>query len=736
MGSRFRHLAEQLTVLRDTLLREHELEVAALQSENSRLRLEALESKSTASHNEGPTSCRRPRALPPRGAIGRAGPRPPVVPALRKDALVVGGSVDEAAAYADIELSDGESFLVLSGADEDSHRSPNLDGLVTQEVAQPTRSHSLPRTESSDQTEVFTLRADFIVDDDMVRRVKNLEDTFDVTASQNSAVAALRRSSRSELNSNAAPWEQGIARHRCIVHPQSNRRLCWDIAVLLLVFYDIVTVPLQIFELPDDPFTKATVWITNLFWTIDIGCSLLTGTYVRGMIEMRPRHIAWQYLRTWMLLDISIVVTEWADLATKGQSGTASSISVMRFFRVLRFLRLLRLHKVEAAVQEFEARVNSNYFILVMGLTKLILCVIILNHLLGCIWYGLGRSSDDGWAQAASMNNGSLPYRYLTSVHWALTQFQASMEINPVTTNERGFAVAVVLIALILFSSFLSSITNLMMQLQSLREEKTHKEQVLRGYLQENRITTQLSVRVKKYLERQGDVRLRHEQQVRVLKQLPLQLLMDLHDEARTPYVTVHPFFEELRQEHPRAARHVYHEALDERLVQAGEIIFGTGDACAAMLFVSLGHLKYNHMRRGVIKKEVSPRRRPTLDSWQLGQILKDKTAELVSKGQFMSEAVLWTSWEYCGDLTALEDSRLMVVDGAEFARVLRRYETALVDASIYGRKFVLHLNHTDVLSDIIEPPQLGALGGLRRSKSQNSLTSIVSVLSVRTAKS
>merc|ERR1719191_2017613 len=93
--------------------------------------------------------------------------------------------------------------------------------------------------------------------------------------------------------------------------------------------------------------------------------------------------------------------------------------------------------------------------------------IVSLAHLLGCGFWGIskfGRNFQDSWdlepGWASAFNGSSVSYRYTTALHWSLTQFTpASMDLHPTNTLERAYSVVVIMLALVVFSSFVSSIT-------------------------------------------------------------------------------------------------------------------------------------------------------------------------------------------------------------------------------------------------------------------------------------
>merc|ERR1712100_190361 len=94
------------------------------------------------------------------------------------------------------------------------------------------------------------------------------------------------------------------------------------------------------------------------------------------------------------------------------------------------------------------------------------------NHLIACVWYGLHenfRGNLETWGTMFLPESSETAYNYATSLHWSLTQLTpASMEVHPRNVHERFFNICVVILAMVAFTSLISSITNAMNHLRDL----------------------------------------------------------------------------------------------------------------------------------------------------------------------------------------------------------------------------------------------------------------------------
>jgi len=78
------------------------------------------------------------------------------------------------------------------------------------------------------------------------------------------------------------------------------------------------------------------------------------------------------------------------------------------------------------------------------------------------------------------------------------------------------------------------------------------------------------------------------------------------------------------------------------------------------------------------------------------------KTEVAVNGGQWVSEAALWTLWEYCGEFMTVVDSTLLALDTSQFSAVISRHVAAYYYAARYARIFVRNLNRCEECSDVL----------------------------------
>lgn len=468
---------------------------------------------------------------------------------------------------------------------------------------------------------------------------------------------------------------------KMVMHPSSLKRMLWVALSGILITYDLIMTPLRVFDFEDTIGIQVLNWITMFFWTLDMLMSPFVGYHYQFNLEMRVKHTALHYLRSWFAFDFLLVSSDWILvifgqlMGDKGVEGarTLRTAKTFRMARALRSLRLLRVVKMPEIMKDATYLFGrSEYTSLTLGILKHVSCILMVNHVIACVWYLLGDVGR-GWVREYCQNC-SVEMLYFTSLHWSLTQFTpATMAVQPQNFHERLFAVSVLLFALITFSSFVSSITNLMTHLRTLRSVEAKQYVKLERYLHDRGISFHLSIRVRRYLEHVMNERARYleEADVELLKKLSTPLHMELRYEVHSPVLSKHPFFYHLSFSSLQVMQRLCLEALKCVHVGAGDSLFGVGDSAQSMYFVERGILLYS--KQAAFTPKASP--------------------EMIESGNWCCEAVLWTPWEHRGEMRALTEAILLALLASKFHEIMSKNKTAAQQPAVYAVEVVDALN-------------------------------------------
>jgi len=405
-----------------------------------------------------------------------------------------------------------------------------------------------------------------------------------------------------------------------------------------------------------------------------------------GTVEMRITKIARKYLRTWFIFDLIIVGIDWGLqiwtlLLYNTDTGADAGVAFFRMaktIRLLRFLRLLRLLKARGRINDLVEQIQSEASLILIGILKMLIFIVLVNHLVACVWYAIGnmdQTRPDRWIVEFKVDVKNLLYRYSTALHWSITQFTpASMEVVPQNEYERLFTVCIILSGLLIFSSFVSAITNAMNRLRNLNSWRNEQESLLRRYLRENLVTPSLTARIHNCLNKamQQSRRRVHEDEINILQLLPLSLKFELSNEIYAPALGKHPFFTFCHSCLPSESRKIYSTAVSQKSLVISQELITTGEAGKHMYFLVSGTLVYSRD--------------------------DDEQSAVTTQQPWLVEAALWLKWQHVGTASSSSQSELVSVDALKVQDILKEEATVRT----YAKKFWRHFQEEPMsLSDI-----------------------------------
>ncbi|CAK0795567.1 unnamed protein product [Prorocentrum cordatum] len=488
-------------------------------------------------------------------------------------------------------------------------------------------------------------------------------------------------------------------------YPNSQSRILWDGVAAMLVFYDVVMLPLVVFKFQRNDFMISMDWIALIFWTINMPASLCVGYVAHEQLVMDMRRILLHYLKTWFILDVLILLPDWTFIIVSGggqyeDSAGLSHAGLLGVLRLGRMARLVRLLKLRRFFESVYYRIESEYVSILIHIVQMISLVLIFCHVIGCMWFYVGDTQDGKptWMNVHGYDEEDWWYQYALAFHWSITQFTPSTnDIAPKNMTERVTAICVVVFALVGFTYIVGSITGSLAHLRSLSEGSAKMFWDLRRYLTHFRVRPTLALRIEKYLEhawarQQKGV---HPKSVQALAMLSEPLRQELDLEIYRPSLTVHPLLLSLGEASPLTMRRIAHSAIRESKAARHDLIFVPREPGVNMFFRVSGTLWY-----------------------RANGDVQDTMVSQAEEG-WVAEPVLWVSaWDHKGVLTAASDSDLLMVDPVQFGRVVthrsgRSYEMAVQYASAFVQWLMVHAQGEDSTStgEVLRPADLASHG-------------------------
>eukprot|EP00439_Symbiodinium_sp_Y106_P080481 s986_g19.t1 len=530
---------------------------------------------------------------------------------------------------------------------------------------------------------------------------------------------------------------------RCILPPSDPKRMAWDLMGMVLLLYDMIAIPISAFDPGSSLFTDIMEWTTQIFWTFDIFMSLITGYVSKGQIVMSPFPIFIHYLKTWFLLDVIVVGPDWfmtfvaLSAAGEDEGGSTSVSRLMRSIRVVRTVRLLRLVKLKRILDMLKDRITSEVVFILLNILKLIILLLLVNHFIAALWYSMGSLGGEGvpnWRDAYNMRpeQQSIYYRYATSLHWSLTQFTpATVDVHPQNMVERTFAILVLIFGLVLFSSFISSITASMTQLRNMQEDKSKQFWLLRRYLQQKQVPPDLGFKVLRYTEyatcSHGEAIPEH--RITILGMLTKQLRSELRFVTHYRCLRKHGFFE-LVSVMNESVLHMMSSGptLITKALAAQDPLFDMVDAATAMYFVDQGAVQYTQASISQasvtatfggatlgVPDRLSDKMPMPITPASINHLSLDpeytmsmedlvtasqEAGQVIQPGGHLCEVALWAKWKHVGSARAVLESSIVLVSVKGFAECIRRDPAVDAMASVYAKTFVQLLNDSNVVAE------------------------------------
>jgi len=247
--------------------------------------------------------------------------------------------------------------------------------------------------------------------------------------------------------------------------------------------------------------------------------------------------------------------------------------------------------------------------VVVFGVGRVMLLMALINHFLACAWYGLGTSGGPEaltWRRSGDYDDLDVGSGYAVALHWSLTQFIGSMEVNPVNTGERLFAVCVLMFAFLALCVLPAKITSLMTQFQITAAERSQALSQLSQFLYDQRVSRYLTLRLVRAANSAMLVQSRKtpEDKIVLIGLISDTLRMELHYEmycrpesALGGMQTGHPFWRRLQNSHVRVMQKICHNAITPLDLIDEDVLFNAAETPEnpAMYVLLDGQLKYSH---------------------------------------------------------------------------------------------------------------------------------------------
>eukprot|EP00933_Yihiella_yeosuensis_P073081 TRINITY_DN81653_c0_g1_i1.p1 TRINITY_DN81653_c0_g1~~TRINITY_DN81653_c0_g1_i1.p1 ORF type:complete len:815 (-),score=79.01 TRINITY_DN81653_c0_g1_i1:6-2399(-) len=431
-----------------------------------------------------------------------------------------------------------------------------------------------------------------------------------------------------------------------VIHPHSGFRIAWSFLGMLLLTWDMFVLPTELFGMSEEVDAVAVVsMICFGFWAMDVPLSLMTGSDEGDIVDMRPSVIVPSYLRSWFAPDMAILLVDIMIYLADAADGMVS-FRLARMARLFRLVRLLRMRKLSNMISFLFAWIRSHYFFLILRIITMTLGLLTINHCVACCWYGLALATEEpNWISRSGLSNADMGHVYVTSLHWALTQFSpGTNNVAPGNGFERLFCVVTVLFALVFFTSFISQITSSVTELRTVGSDAVRKQNQLRQFVCDRKLSANLWFHIQTYYKLKGVEANLMIHDIAIINEMPESLRFKLHEELYLQRLLSSRFLCVACTDDTLSV--VCHTCMSETSLAPRDTIFSSGVEAQYIYVVVRGSVTYysNYVSGGCEERQA--------DCW-------------------FSEIALWTHWLHRGQLDVITHSDVTRIHCEEAARLL-----------------------------------------------------------------
>ncbi|CAE7870872.1 eag [Symbiodinium necroappetens] len=374
------------------------------------------------------------------------------------------------------------------------------------------------------------------------------------------------------------------------LHPEGLFRIAWDTLALVLVTLDGFLTPVAIaWDLDTEAnfVFHASFLCSFAFWFMDIFCNFNTAVYLRGNLIYARTTIAMQYLKSWLLFDILLILLDCLNLFTTSV-GNLAALRVARLVRALRLVRLLKMSKLHDMIQEVAAASGRQWIMLVIAIANTACRILVVAHILACVWIWLGRwveaSQSVSWIEISGAKDLGIYVQWLHSLRYVINS-PSPPTISPNSATERVFDISAYMFSLMVIGSAISSVAGTLNDLRALNEERARQRREVRMYLTSQHAGYELIGRVMKFVDYKLEKMTAFSFDESLISPT---LYTELFVGQRGKFLSKLPIFSLTLEIFPDVFAHVC-TTLQKHVYEKGELVFAAGDWAESLHMTAAG---------------------------------------------------------------------------------------------------------------------------------------------------
>eukprot|EP00930_Biecheleria_cincta_P033579 TRINITY_DN23267_c0_g1_i1.p1 TRINITY_DN23267_c0_g1~~TRINITY_DN23267_c0_g1_i1.p1 ORF type:complete len:724 (-),score=90.96 TRINITY_DN23267_c0_g1_i1:90-2261(-) len=273
--------------------------------------------------------------------------------------------------------------------------------------------------------------------------------------------------------------------YRCILHVDSTPRALWDMIVIAMLFYILMSLPFTIGFEPIKAL-KYPDYIIDCMFLIDIVINFRT-TFIGPDDRMitSSSKIAWNYVRTWFVWDLLSSVP-W-DLIT---AGVVPNLHAARLLKIGKIAKLLRLGKICKTLSEselferFEDVMPRKAYQSASKMAYLVSTTIVICHWLACVLATIDGGAIDNYLDEIGSDK-TQPTRYLAALYWAMATLTTVGygDMIPLSNGGRAYTMIAMIIGGAFYGYIVGSITSVVTSMDIDRRAFNERMEMFESWL-------------------------------------------------------------------------------------------------------------------------------------------------------------------------------------------------------------------------------------------------------------
>ncbi|KAL4456036.1 hypothetical protein ABPG73_011548 [Tetrahymena malaccensis] len=295
-----------------------------------------------------------------------------------------------------------------------------------------------------------------------------------------------------------------------------------------------------------DIFQAIIIPTSFFFWIVDMFIELNTGVLERGELIVDKVYIASKYLRQRLILDLIGII----PIAYYIINPSYKQISV----DFLIILKLKHFYQIFSRLEHYLSYQQDKKNLI--DLLRLVLLVLITNHLIALLWYRLATFEKNflgykqTWIDNLKINANSFMDYYQVAIYFAtVTVYTVGYgDISPCTILECSFVTLTIIITGIIFAYAINQIGLIMQNINSSKTILKEDLMIMNKFMQQKNVNQDLRMRIRNYLEhmhRQFQEN-NSEGQKKVINKISPSLLKEMNQDIYKEFIFSNEIFNQI----------------------------------------------------------------------------------------------------------------------------------------------------------------------------------------------